>query len=434
MELGLSRITQLVRKYHPRLPWSAVHLAGTNGKGTTAACLSALLHNKGVSVGRFTSPHLIHRHDCISIGEKSIDKDLFLEVEHLIKQRDRENGINATSFELLTATAYEVFVREKVQVGVIECGLGGRLDATNIFSSEEVLCTIITTINKDHQEMLGDTLEAIATEKAGILKPGVPVVIGNIPAGPKGVIEKRAGDLGCQVLQMRLVGNEQLRLHETLPEVASVPATFIENLQTALLAYQIVSKKMDLGPTPDFPLGVNELKQIHDQVERSWRGRTQLLSVKPLVDRDSPVLLDGAHNEHAIVLLRRHVLGSGSRRDCPPVTWVHAVSANRDLEDIMRSKEIRSCDRYILTEFGQVDGMPWVKPHQTSTLRNHLLRTIADDKVHVAANPQDALQVASRITPDDELIVIAGSLYLVGDVLRLLEEAEGSSKIKSERA
>lgn len=413
-----------------------MHIAGTNGKGTTAACLSALLHNKGISVGRFTSPHLVHRHDCITINERTINKDLFLEVEELVKKRDRDENINATSFELLTATAYEVFARERVEVAVVECGLGGRLDATNILNSDEVLCTVITTINKDHQEMLGDTLEAIALEKAGIMKPGVPMVIGSITNGPRGVIEMRAQQMECELRRVKQVDLELLRQKNEIADSFATSQTFAENLRTAVTAYEIVLKQLKVkshDETTKVLLSSDELRQIQDQVEKGWKGRTQFVSIHTLTDRSSPVLVDGAHNEHAIELLRNHIFAHERKRmgseDTPPITWVHAVSANRNPEDIMRSGLVRPQDRYVLTEFGEVDGMPWVKSHQASALRDHLLKSTSEGNIHIAATPLDALHTACRVTPEDQLIVIAGSLYLVGDAFRLLEEAEADRAV-----
>ncbi|KAJ5665721.1 uncharacterized protein N7477_008169 [Penicillium maclennaniae] len=147
IELGLSRVSSLLQQ--SSLTWKAIHIAGTNGKGSISAYLSHLLSNEGVRCGRFTSPHLIDRWDCITVGERVVQESLFRQIEDQVKLRDQRLGIGASEFELLTATAFEIFNHEKVEVGVIEVGMGGRLDATNILS--DVLVSVIAKIGMDHQ-------------------------------------------------------------------------------------------------------------------------------------------------------------------------------------------------------------------------------------------------------------------------------------------
>lgn len=200
IELGLQRISRLLSKTH--LPWRAIHVAGTNGKGSICVYISGMLeaYNNSnfrklskrptIRHGRFTSPHLIDRWDCISINQKTVSSALFHEIEQKVLLRNASEEINASEFELLTATAFEIFTHEKVDIGVIEVGMGGRLDATNILgvpvdadptSGEPIvralpLATAIAKIGLDHQSFLGTTLQAIASEKAGILKATVPLV------------------------------------------------------------------------------------------------------------------------------------------------------------------------------------------------------------------------------------------------------------------
>jgi folylpolyglutamate synthase len=200
IELGLQRISRLLSQTH--LPWRAIHVAGTNGKGSICVYISGMLEaynnssfrklskRPAIRHGRFTSPHLVDRWDCISINQKTVSSALFHEIEKKVLLRNATEDINASEFELLTATAFEIFTHEKVDIGVIEVGMGGRLDATNILgvpvdadhtSGESItralpLATAIAKIGLDHQSFLGTTLQAIASEKAGILKPTVPLV------------------------------------------------------------------------------------------------------------------------------------------------------------------------------------------------------------------------------------------------------------------
>ncbi|KAL2430428.1 hypothetical protein ABEF95_007267 [Exophiala dermatitidis] len=192
--LGLQRISRLLAplfaKYPTGLPWKAIHIAGTNGKGSVAALISTFLSASGYRVGRFTSPHLIDRWDCITLDQKVVDRDVFLAAEERVQKRglsqsqSQAGGSDATTtdvkpseFELLTATAFELFTSQGMDVAVVECGLGGRLDATNVLRPQDVLVSVLTKVGLDHTDFLGETIERITEEKAGIFKPGVPVVL-----------------------------------------------------------------------------------------------------------------------------------------------------------------------------------------------------------------------------------------------------------------
>ena len=422
MDLGLSRITRLVRNHHPKLPWKAVHIAGTNGKGTVAACSAALFHRKGFNVGRFTSPHLIHRHDCITLNEKTVDKGLFTETEELVKQRDRDAEIGATSFELLTATAYEIFAKEKVDIAVVECGLGGRLDATNILESDEVLCSVITSISLDHQAQLGETVEEIALEKAGIVKSGVPLVFISGFEGPKRTIKQRASEFGSEIPSSQYTGT-----HPLIKHLHGLQANDRKPLQqgpmTALLIYEAsVQRFRDLQPNSFAPETVStaDMTYVWRALRDGWKGRMQDVSIENLTGRRTSVLVDGAHNRAAMKRLVSYVV---ARASATPVTWVVAASDSKALKMLFPSDQVRSQDSYVVTDFGPVDGMPWARPQPPSVLRDHLVNCTKAAEVHIAASPLDALQMASNITAEKDLLVVAGSLYLVGDVLRHLEEA-----------
>ncbi|EHY55817.1 folylpolyglutamate synthase [Exophiala dermatitidis] len=192
--LGLQRISRLLAplfaKYPAGLPWKAIHITGTNGKGSVAALISTFLSASGYRVGRFTSPHLIDRWDCITLDQKVVDRDVFLAAEERVQKRSlsqsqsQAGSSDATTtddkpseFEILTATAFELFTSQGMDVAVVECGLGGRLDATNVLRPQDVLVSVLTKVGLDHTDFLGETIERITEEKAGIFKPGVPVVV-----------------------------------------------------------------------------------------------------------------------------------------------------------------------------------------------------------------------------------------------------------------
>ena len=231
IELGLARISRLVRQTPQS--WKAIHVAGTNGKGTICAYLSAMLHASGIRCGRFTSPHLIDRWDCISINEHSVRESVFHEAEGLVMKRNQTGGIAASEFELLTATAFEVFAKEKIEMGVIEVGLGGRMDATNVMEQKAV--TVISKIGLDHQSFLGNTIEEIAREKAGILRPGVPCVLDRSnPPSVRKVVENYAEEIGTNVI----LSSTESSLLKQLSEEDYEPHQW-QNLACASTAFQL---------------------------------------------------------------------------------------------------------------------------------------------------------------------------------------------------
>ena len=422
MDLQLHRITRLVRDYHAVLPWKAIHIAGTNGKGTTAAYLSAFLHGKGIKVGRFNSPHLKYRHDCIVLNEQTVDKDLFTEVEKVVKRRDADGKFASTSFELLTATAFELFARQKIDVAVVECGLGGRLDATNILLPEEVLCSAITRISLDHQDMLGDTIEKIATEKAGIVKPGVPLVVDRHNRASVLAVLKASATAATSAYY-ESDENSALLSSINLPEGVSSQ----HNLATATKVFEAIAsfKHLDLSP-----LKKQDLQHAIAQVSKTWQGRLQWEDLGVLSGSSGPprmCLIDGAHNREGAARLREYVDQQLQQKSTSTkiVTWVIGMSAGKKIEEIL-GELVRSGDQVLVCEFGEVDGMPWVKPHNIVDLQT-AAQQLTSSSVMATKEPLEAVRAALKATQPDGLVVIAGSLYLVGHVLREVDLASANT-------
>jgi len=199
VRLGLERMHQLLAaKGNPHQQVPIIHVAGTNGKGSVCAYLSAVLTQAGYRVGRYTSPHLVDWTERICIKEQPIAsgklQQLLLQVIDAIKLGEE----SPTQFEVLTAAAWLYFAQEQCDIAVIEVGLGGRLDATNV--CDRPLVTIITTISREHWQVLGPTLADIAREKAGILKPGCPAVIGQLPPAAMAVVKQRIAALDCPAI------------------------------------------------------------------------------------------------------------------------------------------------------------------------------------------------------------------------------------------
>jgi len=193
---GLERVEALSRAFgDPHRGLRCIHVAGTNGKGSTASTIAAILSAAGLRTGLFTSPHLVDFRERIRVDGRMIGRDRA--VDFIDRFRRQCGGIEPSFFELTTVMAFEHFARERVDYAVIEVGLGGRLDSTNIISPD--LC-IITNISLDHTALLGDTPEAIAAEKAGIIKAGVPVVVGRAEGGVREVFARRAAEVGAPII------------------------------------------------------------------------------------------------------------------------------------------------------------------------------------------------------------------------------------------
>ena len=423
IELGLQRISKLLQEV--KLPWRAIHVAGTNGKGSVCAYVSAMLHFQGVPCGRFTSPHLIDRWDCITINEKTVKERLFLEVENHFIRKNKEKDIQATEFEILTATAFEIFSREKVEVGVVEVGMGGTLDATNIL--EKPFCTVITKIGFDHEKYLGSDLLQIASHKAGIMKKGAQCVIDS--TNDEEVLDfleshaKRvevpyicSAGKGCE-----LSPDEKGMLKDVVRVTAGRNLETYQqmNLSLALMAVATTLEQLNRQ--------YSSLLIVRSASESSWPGRQQYLTIGYLTGRMEDILLDGAHNTDSYKVLKNHV-NNRLRPKSPSnqVTWVLASSEGKP--ELFFNDLISPGDNVATVEFGPVDGMPWVKPRSAQDIEDLIVEHAQPAKhSSKSTDVRAALQWASDVSKGGPLVV-AGSLYLVSDVLRLLRDERKKRK------
>ena len=411
IELGLARITRLLS--NTQIPWRAVHVAGTNGKGSVCAYASAMLNAGNINCGRFTSPHLIDRWDCITINEESVDEKLFCEIEAVVKEKNQNEDIKASEFEILTATAFEIFNRKKIEIGVVEVGLGGQDDATNVL--EQPAVTVITKIGRDHQSFLGNTLEEIALHKAGIMKKGVHCIVDgtNIP-GVLGVFKRKAAEVGVASLLIfpldadaasqvwNVIAKEKLMDHQQM---------------NICLAYEAVKKVLSHCYPSIKP--VQLLPPIENAV---WPGRLQNLDIKSLAGNEQKILLDGAHNTQSANVLGTYV-DTRQRDKHHPVTWIIAISKGKDIRELLCFL-LRSGDNLVAVEFGPVDGMPWVRPEEADSILGAARDLgVSSCSQSLSGNLAKALQLAVRLSNGGP-VVAAGSLYLVSDVLRLLRQAK----------
>ncbi|CTC99742.1 TPA: bifunctional folylpolyglutamate synthase/dihydrofolate synthase [Streptococcus pneumoniae] len=303
---GLERMVELLAlRGNPHLKLKVLHIGGTNGKGSTIAFLKKMLEKLGLRVGVFSSPYLIHYTDQISINGESISEArleaLMADYQSLLEGEVVANLQGTTEFEIITALAYDYFASEQVDVAIMEVGMGGLFDSTNVC---QPILTGITTIGLDHVALLGDTLEAIAEQKAGIIKQGMPLVTGRIAPEALTVIDRIAE--GKDAPRLAYGTDYQVRHQESVVtgEVFDYTSAVRQGrFQTSLLGlYQIENAGMAIALLDTFcqedgrELASNDfLGQALE--ETSWPGRLEIVSRDPLM------ILDGAHNPHAIKAL-----------------------------------------------------------------------------------------------------------------------------------
>ena len=416
LELGLQRISRLVDA--TKLPWKAIHVAGTNGKGSVCAAINTVLNASRVSTGMFTSPHLIDRWDGISINGEIIEKDNFLDIEKQVKGKDDRLKLGATEFELLTATAFEAFSRSKVEFGVVEVGVGGKFDATNILPSP--IATVITRVDKDHEALLGKGLLNIAEQKAGIMKPGVPCFVDSMNQDKvKELLTNKAEE--ARVSFFKIVS----------PLGSDYFKSFSKDLEiwqrsNLTLAYEAC--RVALGTSFEgLDKGSTEVFRLLSRA--SLPGRKQFLDIGRVTGNNQLALLDGAHNRQSTSALGMYV-NKNVRKGEPgskagPVTWVLAFTDGKDISGMLPAL-VKRRDSVIAVEFGPVSGMPWVKPLTATNIVEEAQKARKLHEAHVADSAEQALHLAASVKPENPM-VIAGSLYLVSDVLRLLR-SKGATK------
>ena len=303
---GLERMVELLAlRGNPHLKLKVIHIGGTNGKGSTIAFLKTMLEKMGLRVGVFSSPYLIHYRDQISINDESISEArlerLMADYRSLLEGEHASALQGTTEFEIITAIAYDYFASEQVDVAIMEVGMGGLLDSTNVC---QPILTGITTIGLDHVALLGNTLEAIAEQKAGIIKQGIPLVTGNIVPEAVAVIDQIAKAKEAP----RLVYGEDYQVSNCESIITGEVFDYTSSLrqgrfQTGLLGiHQIENAGMAITLLDTYCQETGRELVANDLVaqaseETSWPGRLEIISKAPLM------ILDGAHNPHAIKAL-----------------------------------------------------------------------------------------------------------------------------------
>lgn len=408
---------------HERL--RAVHVAGTNGKGSTSHLIAAALQAQGYKVGLFTSPHLVDFRERIRISGEMIPQETV--VQFVANHRAFLDELRPSFFETTMALAFWYFAQQQVDIAVVEVGLGGRLDSTNILTP---LLSVITNIGIDHTEFLGDTLAQIAAEKAGIMKPHVPCVIGETHPETQEVFLARAG--ACEILGAGLettdcrlwfadqCGYMRKRRLKEAPECQLQGVYQDKNQQTAFVALQVLRNICGIELSKDsIAKGFAEVCTL-----TGLRGRWEILSQKPLT------ICDTGHNGHGIRYVAeqlRTTLNNSTpfyttlNNSTPSLHIILGMVNDKDIDTVLGLLPTEAV--YYFTQPATSRALPaeellrrWQALHPIANLQS----PIANRQYPISAYPtvREALTAAQEAATADDIIFIGGSNYVVGEVLQ----------------
>lgn len=376
----------------PELKFKSIHIAGTNGKGSTANILHAIYKNNGYKVGLYTSPHLVDFRERIKINGKMISKKAVVDFVDQIKPLIKD--IQPSFFEITVAMAFDYFAKENVDIAIIETGLGGRLDSTNIVIPE---ISVITSISMDHTDMLGDTIEKIAYEKAGIIKHNIPVVVGLLPPEAESLIKELAKERHSLYYDALRITH---RFTAQGPVATDLKGNYQPlNIKTALITVDALNDTLPL----DDEKTLDALKHVseHSKLE----GRWQTLSKKPLI------ICDVAHNEEGLM---HNMVQLGEMKK-----QLHFILGFVNDKDMHK----------IIPLFPKEANYTFVKP---DVIRGEDAEIIKDQfaefglKGKACKDLKEAVKSVKRNIKSDTsaLIYIGGSNFLVADALKLKKNKE----------
>jgi dihydrofolate synthase/folylpolyglutamate synthase len=400
IDLRLDRMDRALSLFgHPEKKFPSFHVAGTNGKGSTAAMLHRILSQSGYRVALYTSPHLVSFTERIRIDDEEILPDEVVTLANEIRNKTEGAHISLTFFEFVTVLAFVHFARGNIDVAVVEVGLGGRLDATNLVQS---VVALISTISKDHEAYLGSDLLSIAREKAGIIKHAVPVVCGALPVEVGDLLQRIADERQSPSYFMGrdfvfFLKNKGLfdytgtKWRLTDLEVALRGRHQKRNAALALSALEIVAS--------DFPVSERAVRDGLKTVR--WPGRFEIVRSHPTI------VLDGAHNGEGVRALVEEL---EDFREGRRIKLLFASMEDKDWR-FMLEKLSEIVDEMVLT---RVDMERSADPHQ---LASHLGEKI---RSRVIEDARSAVETVLAGADSDEIILVAGSLYLLGEIRPML--------------
>jgi dihydrofolate synthase/folylpolyglutamate synthase len=410
IKFGLANIETLTSALgHPQNTFKSILVAGTNGKGSVTAMVDCALGKSGLRVRRYTSPHLVHLEERFAIDGAPVRTDVLNrvieEMRTLIDKLVATGSLEAppTFFEVTTAIAFELFRRAGVQMAVLEVGLGGRLDATNI---AQPIAAAITSIDFDHEQYLGNTLAAIAAEKAGVIRRDIPVIVGLVPKEARDVLVSMCDLAGAEFIEADSNvtikskiedGRTILHLRTPTRDYGWVPLGLrgdhqVPNTLVAVRLLEELGRVVNL-PAESIVAGIRDVK---------WAGRLQMVEVPD----GRRVLLDAAHNPAGAWALASYL-----KREFPePLPIVFGAMRDKDVA-LMLKNLLPAASAMVMTEAATP------RAHSAAELAQIARKIAPKAKIDVEPDPAHALERAWRRCP---VACVAGSIFLVGDILGTL--------------
>ena len=411
---GLERTERLLELLgNPHKSLKLIHIAGTNGKGSTSAILGKILMEHGYKIGYFNSPHLYEIEETIRINEENIKEEEFItlinEIKPFVNQVVKEGFNHPTEFEVLTCIMFLYLYRQKVDFGVIEVGLGGRLDSTNVLTP---ILSVITSIGLDHMNILGNTIEEIAREKAGIIKRGVPIITCNQKdEAIKAITEKSLKESSnliivnpnnYKLLEINKNGTINQRVlvningKEEIINLSLLGEHQIINLSLAIEAIK------ELDTLNYINLDINKLKIATKSVK--WKGRLEILKENPYI------VVDGAHNVDGIRYLKNNIEKYFKYND---LYLILGILADKEVEKMLEIIAPMAKEIYTVTSNS-------IRATSAENLKNEVLKynknTLAFEDYEEAAN------YAIKKAKKEDLVLASGSLYMIGKMREIINK------------
>lgn len=407
---GLKNISAVLAALnHPEQKFRSVHITGTNGKGSTAAMVASILQESGLKTGLYTSPHLFAFNERIKINGQNITDQKLVKYIELVRDAATRANTQLTFFEFATAVAFSYFAQETIDIAVVEVGMGGALDATNVINPE---VAVITNVSLDHTEILGDTKEKIARDKAGVIKPGGAVITAEEDPGLINIFQEACAQ---QNAKLHIVQNEiQIKPLEetwhsqTFQACGAISGNYtvpllgkhqLTNAATALLAAHILSRQIQNNKISQF-LNFSISNNIQQGLKNThWPGRLQVVSQKPFI------LVDGAHNETGALALKEFA----EERQLKFDVLVLGLKQGKDAQKIIRI--IAPLARHIITTEGAY------QPLSAEELSGLITGSEAIKSVPAA------VAQARAQAGEEGKILITGSLYMIPEAMKALAPA-----------
>jgi dihydrofolate synthase/folylpolyglutamate synthase len=396
IDLRLDRMDQALALFdHPERRFPALHIAGTNGKGSTAAMLHRMLSLAGYRAGLYTSPHLESFTERIRIGDEEISPEEVVSLAREIRERTKGAAVALTFFEIVTVMALVFFARRRIEIGVIEVGLGGRLDATNLVTP---IVSLITTVAKDHEAFLGADLRSIGREKAGIIKPAVPVVCGALPLEVVTLVKEIAREnnapsyfLGAD-FEILLKKERCFDYKGITNNLRDVAVALHGRHQCSNAALALAALELAAG---SFPVSEKSTRAGLESVR--WPGRFEILHEQPWI------VLDGAHNIEGVHALAETL--EKFARGCK-VKLLFAAMQDKDWR-AMLGVLLPKVDEVVVTRVAME------RSTEPQDIASHLAGSFP---CRVMPDAASGLRLLVQEAHRDDLVLVAGSLYLLGEV------------------